>query len=563
MTALVVIVLVLAAAIAVLAWPTVVRVPEYAVGVVVRRAGRRSGDDDPRWTVSVSGASGPQAALLHANQVVIRPRWLLSVRFHPTTHVPAGTIGLVIARTGRPLPRHSSLAPHVECSDFQDGATFLRGGGCMGSQAAVLTPGNYSINPELFQVITVHSPEVPGVDIDKDDLQEATIPEGETGVVIALHGLSADDEADEDAVGPRIPGHMHFQLPWVFLDGGGRRGVQAETLSHGGKYQINPWFARVVTIPTRDLILEWTSRDRKAAGQYDAALDEVEVMVEGYAIRFEITQTIRIPASAAPKLVRRFGEKRRSVDGRGDPAPVRRFVERVLGSTVDGYLHGIAAEYRVNDFLDNHRQVRLELQEQVSQALSEWGVVAVRTTLSEFRIVDPRFDELRRATAAERERREAILSHGENRDLELENEKRAAEQVAVIDGIKNATEREKRKLDTVILEEELRLLGANHVAMDRFLRHLAAMNVPQFVGGQDAEAILRFLPLAAAQDAIRRATQEEPHPSAQALSGLGRTDALEPDAAQNGGSLVEEPPFDPEADAASRADPGTAGTDEV
>src|SRR5262249_36812283 len=161
------------------------------------------------------------------------------------------------------------LAQHVECDHFQDGAAFLRQGGEQGRQTGYLPGGgSYNINPELFKVITVETTERDRQDgLTAADLRGVTIPEGNIGVVIALDGRPPSP--DPDVVGRVVEGHYSYQLPWVFLGRGGQRGVQEETLAGGSSYAINPWFARVVQVPTRDLHLEWTKKSQKEVGNFD------------------------------------------------------------------------------------------------------------------------------------------------------------------------------------------------------------------------------------------------------------------------------------------------------
>ena len=459
-------------------------VPTGHVGLVYRRFGRAAVDDLP---VRVDhGVAGPRAATLLADRHYLLPPLLYDVAYVEQTVIPPGTIGVAVALAGAPLPPDRTLCRHVECDLFQDGRAFLLGGGQMGRQQAVLPGGGrYRVNPMLFEVITVDNIGSGRYDLTADDLQEVNVPEGATGVVVAREGARAS-EADGE-VAPVVAGHASFQLPWVFLAGGGRRGAQAETLSRGGVYRINPWFARVIQIPTRDLILEWTKRT-KSEDRFDVALDQIRIDVEGHWLRFDMSQTIRIPASAAPVLVGRFGEQEAGVshpnpNPTSNRAPVQRFVERVLGRTVEGYFHSTAASHTVRSFMRRRDEVRLDLEDRVRAALSESGVIAVRTTLGEFEPESADLDQLRREIADQRERKEIIEYRKGNDELEQEIEQRRLE-----------TERDRRKLELVPLEERLRLLGREVVTRELLLERLAAMNVPTTIIGSDPREMLGYLP---------------------------------------------------------------------
>lgn len=512
------------------------RVPSGMVGIVHRRFGLSRAAD--RWAVQVYGSPGPQAEVLKADRTYLGLAFVDRVEYVPKTFVPPGTIGVVVARAGEQPPADRTLCTYVDCDRFQDGRTFLLKSGQMGRQPEVLPGGaSYAINTALFEVITVDTIGAGRYGLTAADLAEVSIPVGTTGVVITLDGVAPDEEDEANGmVAPQVPGHQSFQWPWVFLAQGGQRGVQSEILARGGTYRINPWFARVVIIPTRDLILEWTRKDAKSTGNFDAALDQIVVNVEGHRLRFEMSQTIRIPARAAPALVGRFGEQesdRFGVSSALDPTPVQRFVERVLGRTVAGYFQGNAAEYKVLDFITRHDQVRLELEDRVRQALKEWGVEAVRTTLAEFEAVDEDLDKLRRSIAAERVRQLHLEHQRDNVALEAET-----------DEARIRIDRQRLKTDAAMLEEQIRLLGRDTVALERFLTHLAQMNVPQIVGG-DVSALLPFMPLSAAQELFNRALRRTDPGAAVTGSPLPDADPPTSGTTANGVSFPDEPAQEP------------------
>ncbi|MFI6095868.1 hypothetical protein ACIA8G_09970 [Lentzea sp. NPDC051213] len=309
-----IVLLVIAAVVVVVALTGYQSVPTGKIGLVYKRFGVLKSE---RYPVRVHGGQGVQAATLQADRRYLLPPLLYRIKFVPRTYVPTGTIGLVIAKVGAVPPVDRTLCNHVECNYFQDGRAFLMRGGQMGKQPMVLPGGAYyDINPALFEVITTETlGDAEIYELTRSDLTDISIPEGATGVVIAKEGDAPDD--DESVVGAPVAGHASFQRPWEFLANGGRRGAQAETLSQGGVYRINPWFARVVIIPTRELTLEWQRKENKSSDRYDAALDQIVANVEGHRLLFTMTQIIRIPAKAAPGLVRRFGEDR-DMSGLGD-----------------------------------------------------------------------------------------------------------------------------------------------------------------------------------------------------------------------------------------------------
>src|SRR5262249_52532768 len=265
------------------------------------------------------------------------------------------------------------------------------------------------------------------------------------------------------------------------------------TLSQG-VYRINPWFARVHVIPTRDLILEWTKR-RKSDDNYDVALDQVQVNVDGHWVKFDMSQTIRIPAKAAPGLVGRFGEQEAGTSHpqaspTSNRAPVQRFVERVLGRLVENYFHSAATGKTVQQFLASHDEICLDLADQVREALkTPYGVEAIQTTINEFE-TENELNEWLRERARLRDR-----------DKELEWTERNAHTEARIERIKIEVEGERSVAE---LRAQLELLGRDIVATRLFLAELKTMGVPSWVSG-DANALLDALPVPVALRMIKKA----------------------------------------------------------
>ncbi|KRV49404.1 hypothetical protein AQ490_20680 [Wenjunlia vitaminophila] len=482
-----------------------VHVPEDHIGVVVATEGARR---DPRRVLGRQvecdsyqdgvaflrngGEQGRQLTVLPGDSSYYINTALFKVEMVPRTYVPPGTIGLVIAKDGAIRPPDRPFGRFVECESFQDGAAFLRGGGEQGRQLAILTGGtHYDINPYLFDVITeATAARSDQAGLRPRHLREISIPVGHIGVVIALDG--AEPERGEKRVGPLIPGHSGFRLPWVFLANGGWRGVQEETLGEGAVSMLNPWFVRVVLIPTRLLILDWSKKASSQADNYDAALDRISVNVQGHQLQVELRQTLNIPRTAAPRLVSEFGDS--SSSGMGglvdNPAPVQRFVERVLGGAVDTYFNGIAAESTVEEFLTRYASIRTDLAAQVRNALAAWGVEAASTNLGEVESLDGDLNTARKRVSTEQIRTQELEAQLKN--VRITSEIRQAEL---------ATERERRLLDVATLERRIELLGRDTIAMQYFLAELKQMNVPQVVSG-DAESLLTHLPMQRALELI-------------------------------------------------------------
>jgi hypothetical protein len=183
---------------------------------------------------------------------------------------------------------------------------------------------------------------------------------------------------------------------------------------------------------------------------------------------------------------------------------VRRFVERVLGSTVEGYFQTIATNYTALNFFERFDEVRLDLEDRVREALNEWSVEAVRTTLSDFESEDSELDTRRRQIATVRDRQVILVSERDNAIIEKEVRAIQADADAYA-----ATAAQIR-----LLEEQIRLLSRDHMAKERYLTQLTQMKVPEVVAG-DAAQLLQYMPLNRALEIISRSQERAPAPSVE------------------------------------------------
>ncbi|MDP2789710.1 MAG: SPFH domain-containing protein [bacterium] len=141
-------------------------------------------------------------------------------------------IGIVEAIDGDPIPQGRILAEEVHCNTFQDAEAFLfpaSGGkrGQKGPQVGIVRPGTYRINTSLFSVTR---------------RQVTKIVEKKLGVVVALDGVPLPSGyiiAPKPTAGAGVDDHNFFQNGQAFLDKGGYRGPQLDTLQPGN-YYINP-----------------------------------------------------------------------------------------------------------------------------------------------------------------------------------------------------------------------------------------------------------------------------------------------------------------------------------
>jgi uncharacterized membrane protein YqiK len=160
-------------------------------------------------------------------------------------YIGPDSIGVVNAIDGRPMQKGRVLGDEVESNNFQDAKMFLQNGGIKGPQVAILRPGVYRINTCAFNVT----------------VSKATrIEEEMIGVVIAEDGHPLPSgyliapKPTEDASGerPNARTHKHFTDGQAFIDSGGYRGTQQESLQPG-VYYINPLFFTVKPVRIQEV----------------------------------------------------------------------------------------------------------------------------------------------------------------------------------------------------------------------------------------------------------------------------------------------------------------------
>ncbi|HXQ92760.1 MAG TPA: SPFH domain-containing protein [Nitrososphaerales archaeon] len=206
-------------------------------------------------TKKFSGQRMPQGQIIaRKNQIGIQAHTLMpglyirnpiiwQIKKFPITEIGEEQVGVVESIDGETLPKARLLGDAIECGHFQDGEAFLDNHGKKGPQVDILQPGKYRINPLLFKITP----------------QAATmIGPNEVAILIAQDGipLPSDyivapkpfEKPDPDGKFPNARSHHYFQDGQAFIDSGGFRGPQQDTLQPG-KYYINLLLFTVTKVP--------------------------------------------------------------------------------------------------------------------------------------------------------------------------------------------------------------------------------------------------------------------------------------------------------------------------
>jgi len=402
----------------------VVIIPQDSIGVVNKKFvvfGRNRSLPDGA-IIALHGEAGYQADTLAPGVHFWLWPWQYEVARQKFVTVREGRIGVVEARDGKTPSDGRVLGKKVDSDSFQSARAFLQSGGERGPQIAVIPPGTYRINTQLFSIV-----EEPALEIGDNMV----------GVVTTKDGKALPSG---EIAGGEVRGHSMFQDAQAFMNNGGYKGLQEQVMlagryyvnprfatvetkpmtdvpiahvgvviayvgdtgvdvtgaafKHGnlvirgqkgvwvdpldpGKYPINPYTHKVENVPTANVVLNWAT-GKSEAHNLDKNLSTISVRsCDGFKFNLDVSQIIHIPRSDAPKVIARFGS-------------VANLVTQVLEPTIGNYFRNAAQGSDVIEFLKSRSQRQEEAKNAISDALKEYNVGAVDTLIGD--IVPP--DEL-------------------------------------------------------------------------------------------------------------------------------------------------------------------------
>jgi uncharacterized membrane protein YqiK len=393
---------------------------EREVGIVTKKFSAKS--LPAGRLIALNGEAGLQADTLPPGWHFGYFPWQYNVQKESVVIIPQDEIGLIIANDGASIPPNRILGKVVESQNFQNARKFLTNGGEKGRQLAILTTGTYRINTALFTIIT--SPNAKAHGMTQDQLRVYSIHPDRVGIVATLDGTPIEGG---EIAGPIISGHENFQNAQIFINGGGRRGLQEQVML-SGSWNLNPWFVqieqvpmtevpigyvgvvisyvgksegdisgdafthgnlvkrgdkgvwieslqagkhplntkimKVELVPTTNIVLNFTARYTGEHG-YDSSLSALKLLsFDGFSFELEVFQVIHVGSMDAPKVISRLGS-------------MQNLVDQVLRPIVGNYFRNSAQEYTILDFLTARSDRQAEAAEYVRQALRAYDVQAV------------------------------------------------------------------------------------------------------------------------------------------------------------------------------------------
>lgn len=416
----------------------IVIIPEDALGLVNKKfkllGGNRTLPDGA--IIALRGEAGVQANTLSPGVHFWLWPWQYEVIRQRFLAIPQGQVGMVEARDGHPLSNGRILGREVPCDSFQNARAFLEHDGERGPQLALIPPGTYRINTELFTVMLA-----PTIDIEDNKVGIVTTKEGQP--------LSTGEIA-----GRQVEGHNGYQNAQAFVTAGGFKGLQEQVIlagryfinprfatveiqdmtqvpianvgvviayvgepgadvsgdafRHGnlvargrkgvwnepldpGKYPINPFTHKVEVVPTANVVLNWAT-GKTEAHNLDKNLSTITVRSsDGFKFNLDVSQIIHIPRNDAPKVIARFGN-------------MMNLVTQVLEPTIGNYFRNTAQSSDVIDFLRSRTERQSDAKARIAAALSDYNVGAVDTLIGDITPPDSLMKTLTDRKLAEQER---------------------------------------------------------------------------------------------------------------------------------------------------------------
>lgn len=370
-------------------------VKENDIGVVSKNIAFKS--LPPGKIIATAGEKGPQARILGPGWQPWYWPFIYQIDFTPVIEIEPGTIAMLTAADGLPLPPNATYAPPWKPGTEQamlDAERFLTdAGGFKGPQTSVLSPGKYRINPRLFKL---------------EPAPVLTIRKAEVGVVKSNVGETPPSGTDDPATGARK------------LVERGQRGIWREPLLPDQYYEYSHTKAyEVTTISTRKKIVHYTSHSGISGD------DEREIIVrtsDGFTFPVDVRVEFEIQPQDASLLVATVGDDTEGLRG-------------VMTSAVRAIFRNNAEGVKALDYVKQRSHQESQSLKMLQNEMSKIGV-----TITGVRIGDVGNEETLGSLLKTQTDREIALQE----QLTFQEQQRAAEQKKLLTKTEQEAEEEKR-----------------------------------------------------------------------------------------------------------------------
>lgn len=385
----------------------VIVVGEEEIGVVESvdgepiQTGRLLGDavecnhfQDARVFLDAGGKKGPQVAILRPGTYRINTKAFI-VRKKPVTKIDEERIGVAIAMDGKPLPSGYIIAPSPEDEShryFQDGQAFVSAGGYRGPQLETLQPGEYYINPLLFEV---------------KEFDIAEVPPGYVAVLRSNVGKELAKTANVPVDVDKEPGfrqEVHEKDEVVLTIDRSERGIWEKPVAPG-KYNMNPLAFTAYLVPTSAVTIDWAAGPELRTEHQGAPVGGMTIgstkgrapkqeeisgtkasdffkfsqltltSKDGFILEADVRMIIRVRPQHASFIIARFGS-------------VPNLIEQIVHPLIDSSFRNNAGEKKAIEFIQSRTELQREAIERAREEFEKYYVEAQNLLISYIK-VDP------------------------------------------------------------------------------------------------------------------------------------------------------------------------------
>lgn len=250
-------------------------------------------------------------------------------------------IGIVTVHDGKTLSEGTIIAPSVGNdpndeenyhNNFQDIEKFLRAGGFRGKQYTTLVDGTYFIN-RLFATI--------------EYIPKTIINIGEVGVVNSYYGEKGIDVSGAE--------YKHGELVAE-----GCKGIWQNALAPG-KYALNTYAAKVVKVPTTNVILKWIS-GQMGGHKLDENLKEVSLITkDAFEPSLPLTVVFHIDYKKASSVIQRFGD-------------VKMLIEQSIDPMISGYFKNVGQTMTLIELIQNRNEIQAKASREMKERFAHYDL---------------------------------------------------------------------------------------------------------------------------------------------------------------------------------------------
>lgn len=388
----------------------VIKIDESQIGVIESvdgesiPTGRLLGDavecnqfQDAKMFLDNHGKKGPQVAILRPGTYRINTR-AFNVTMKEIVKIDEEKIGAVLAMDGRPLPSGLIIAPRPENDShrfFQDGQEFINAGGYRGPQLDTLQPGEYYINPLLFEV---------------KEFDVAEVPPGYVAVLRSNVGLelARSKELPSDvAKEPHYKQEIHEKEEVVLTMDKNERGIWNEPVAPG-KYNLNPLAFTAFLVPTSAVTIDWAAGTDIRTEQTGILEKEVGKVIgrrvvsegrqppreeietekateffkfsqltltskDGFILEADVRMIIRVRPQHASFIIARFGS-------------VPNLIEQIVHPLIDSSFRNKAGEKKAIEFIQSRTSLQKEALDKAREEFEKYYVEAQNLLISYIKV---------------------------------------------------------------------------------------------------------------------------------------------------------------------------------